>query len=265
MLCGAVAGHPILSGTGRVITTSPLHLLDPVQGWARTYSRLYRLGRPAGDARHQAERFQGDLIMAIDFKRYRRPPARPGDRNSRIYKRAVKARRRAEKAFAPSLGGPVADALVYAVVRRALRPVADLWQDLPVVVALDLPEGIAAEQVTTAFDRIDSGIPSKDGAGLRSTTATISAEAFRSKSRKGGASSLRREILREIRGHRRVVLAIEAGLAVPQDVVPLLDHRIALTDRRRRRSDVSSAIDSGSRRPLTPSPRSPAFRSVTSA
>jgi cell division protease FtsH len=167
--------------------------------------------------------------MAIDFKRYGRHSARPGDRTSRIYKRAVRARRRAEKAFAPSLGGPVADALVYAVIRRALRPVADLWRDLPVVVALDLPEGIAAEQVTAAFDRIDAGIPSKDGAGLRSTTAVISAEAFRSKTRKGGPSSLRREILRDIRGHRRVVLAMEAGLAIPQDVVPLLDHRIAIT------------------------------------
>ncbi|BBE73277.1 DUF6634 family protein [Oharaeibacter diazotrophicus] len=50
VLCGAVTGHPILTGTGRLITTSPVYLLDPVTGWARTYSRLYRLGRPASDA-----------------------------------------------------------------------------------------------------------------------------------------------------------------------------------------------------------------------
>lgn len=50
VLCGAVTGHPILCGTERLIRTSPVHLLDPIQGWARTFSRLYRLGRPAGGA-----------------------------------------------------------------------------------------------------------------------------------------------------------------------------------------------------------------------
>lgn len=50
VLCGDVTGHPILTGVGRTITTSPLYAVDRVNGWARTQSRLYRLGRPSGAA-----------------------------------------------------------------------------------------------------------------------------------------------------------------------------------------------------------------------
>lgn len=53
-LTGAVTGHPILEGEGRIITTSPVYLIDRVHGWARTHSRLYRLGRPQGSAQRQS-------------------------------------------------------------------------------------------------------------------------------------------------------------------------------------------------------------------
>src|SRR5919109_3655879 len=41
-LTGCVSGHPLLDGP--VIKTSTLWSGDGSQGWARTYSRFYRLG-----------------------------------------------------------------------------------------------------------------------------------------------------------------------------------------------------------------------------
>lgn len=43
-LAGRVTGHPRLREGAR-ITTSPLLRIDPHAGWARTWSRYYRLGR----------------------------------------------------------------------------------------------------------------------------------------------------------------------------------------------------------------------------
>jgi hypothetical protein len=44
-IVGSVRGHPILSNRARV-HTSQLVLIDPENGWARTWSRYYRLGAP---------------------------------------------------------------------------------------------------------------------------------------------------------------------------------------------------------------------------
>ncbi|WP_270933296.1 DUF6634 family protein [Falsiroseomonas oryzae] len=44
-LTGVVSGHPTASGP-RIIT-SDLWVIAPTAGWARTMSRLYRLGDPA--------------------------------------------------------------------------------------------------------------------------------------------------------------------------------------------------------------------------
>ena len=43
-LVGGNIGHPIR--TGPVIRTSEVWVMAPELGWARTYSRLYRLGEP---------------------------------------------------------------------------------------------------------------------------------------------------------------------------------------------------------------------------
>ena len=47
-LAGLSSGHPRLLGTGRTIATSDLWLMSTDQSWARSLSRWYRLGRPAG-------------------------------------------------------------------------------------------------------------------------------------------------------------------------------------------------------------------------
>jgi hypothetical protein len=47
-LAGLSSGHPMLVGENRAIATSDLWLLSDDQTWARTLSRWYRLGRPAG-------------------------------------------------------------------------------------------------------------------------------------------------------------------------------------------------------------------------
>jgi hypothetical protein len=47
-LTGFAAGHPLLGA--RKIITSPVWVLDPELCWARTLSRFYRLGVPAGGA-----------------------------------------------------------------------------------------------------------------------------------------------------------------------------------------------------------------------
>jgi hypothetical protein len=44
-LIGLVAGHPRLRA-GATTMTSELFAIDADAGWARTWSRLYRLGRP---------------------------------------------------------------------------------------------------------------------------------------------------------------------------------------------------------------------------
>ncbi len=50
-LTGMATGHPRLVGQGRPIITSDLWLISEDRRWARTLSRWYRLGRPAGSAR----------------------------------------------------------------------------------------------------------------------------------------------------------------------------------------------------------------------
>jgi hypothetical protein len=50
-IAGSVRGHPILGNRARV-HTSELVLIDPENGWARTWSRYYRLGAPEGPATH---------------------------------------------------------------------------------------------------------------------------------------------------------------------------------------------------------------------
>jgi hypothetical protein len=50
-LLGRSTGHPLLPGTDREIVTSDLVLMSTDGSWARTRSRWYRLGRPAGDQR----------------------------------------------------------------------------------------------------------------------------------------------------------------------------------------------------------------------
>ena len=47
-LAGLSSGHPRLPGANRAIVTSDLWLLSSDRSWARTLSRWYRLGRPAG-------------------------------------------------------------------------------------------------------------------------------------------------------------------------------------------------------------------------
>ena len=47
-LVGLSSGHPRLLGTGRPIATSDLWLMSAGNSWARSLSRWYRLGRPAG-------------------------------------------------------------------------------------------------------------------------------------------------------------------------------------------------------------------------
>ena len=45
-LVGYVSDHPRLPGIGRLVMTSDLWVLAEHQGWARTLSGLYLLGRP---------------------------------------------------------------------------------------------------------------------------------------------------------------------------------------------------------------------------
>jgi hypothetical protein len=53
-LAGLSSGHPKLPGDRRLIATSDLWLLSDDRTWARTLSRWYRLGRPAGHAADHA-------------------------------------------------------------------------------------------------------------------------------------------------------------------------------------------------------------------
>jgi len=48
-IAGLVRGHPVLGNLARV-HTSEVILIDPEHGWARTWSRYYRLGVPEGVA-----------------------------------------------------------------------------------------------------------------------------------------------------------------------------------------------------------------------
>jgi hypothetical protein len=49
-LVGCSTGHPILVGERREIVTSEIYLISEELGWARSYSRWYRLGRRFDDA-----------------------------------------------------------------------------------------------------------------------------------------------------------------------------------------------------------------------
>ncbi|RWM39942.1 DUF6634 family protein [Mesorhizobium sp.] len=49
-LVGLSTGHPRLPGENRPIATSDVWLMSEDRSWARTLSRWYKLGRPAGHA-----------------------------------------------------------------------------------------------------------------------------------------------------------------------------------------------------------------------
>ncbi|WP_425299311.1 DUF6634 family protein [Pseudaminobacter soli (ex Zhang et al. 2022)] len=49
-LSGVSTGHPKLPGENRPIGTSDVWLMSEERCWARTLSRWYRLGRPAGQS-----------------------------------------------------------------------------------------------------------------------------------------------------------------------------------------------------------------------
>lgn len=53
-LLGLATDHPTLPGQGRSIVTSDLVLMSDDGQWARSRSRWYRLGRPAGRRRDDA-------------------------------------------------------------------------------------------------------------------------------------------------------------------------------------------------------------------
>lgn len=53
-LLGQPTGHPLLPGENRTICTSDLWLIAEDCEWARTLSRWYRLGHPAGHERSQS-------------------------------------------------------------------------------------------------------------------------------------------------------------------------------------------------------------------
>ena len=53
-IAGSVRGHPILGNLARV-HTAELVLIDPESGWARTWSRYYRLGEPERPATSRGE------------------------------------------------------------------------------------------------------------------------------------------------------------------------------------------------------------------
>lgn len=65
ILYGRVTGHPTLKGPA--IRTSPLLRLNLPAGWARTYSRFYRLGAPLSDAGTETRRA---LLAAATAKGY---------------------------------------------------------------------------------------------------------------------------------------------------------------------------------------------------
>lgn len=46
-LTGRSSGHPLLPGSTRPIVTSEAWVIAPHDGWVRTLSRFYRLGKPA--------------------------------------------------------------------------------------------------------------------------------------------------------------------------------------------------------------------------
>lgn len=52
-LTGFSSGHPLLLGSARQIVTSEAWVIAPQEGWVRTVSRFYRLGKPAAEGLHQ--------------------------------------------------------------------------------------------------------------------------------------------------------------------------------------------------------------------
>jgi hypothetical protein len=48
-LIGAAHGHPVLREQSRIVT-SALFAIDTSRGFARTYSRFYKLGVPSGES-----------------------------------------------------------------------------------------------------------------------------------------------------------------------------------------------------------------------
>lgn len=57
-LIGFVTGHPTVR-SGRPAVTSSLYAIDPVAGWARTWSRFYRLGEQVPFAQDPSGHFGG--------------------------------------------------------------------------------------------------------------------------------------------------------------------------------------------------------------
>ncbi|WP_237152174.1 AAA family ATPase [Oryzibacter oryziterrae] len=166
--------------------------------------------------------------MALTLDRSTRSAALPGHRLSKAQRKFHRTQRRAEKRFAPSRNGTLPDALVHAMLRRALRPIAELWADLPMVIALELPEGLASSDVVPELRRIGAGIARSSRKEPIAATEIIEAGATRPSRRRSGTSPLHREILSDMRAHRRVFVTFERDTPIPQDVLHMIDRRITV-------------------------------------
>jgi ATP-dependent Zn protease len=138
------------------------------------------------------------------------------------------------RAFAPDAGRSPRAFLLACLTRKALRPIADLWINRPLLLCLDLPPGCAADRVAKAIQTLcaplDRRVPNSDGV-RRTSTVEINPD----RSAKSRQLALQRQValLSSDLGeratlHRRVFLIVEHGAELAPEIAGLCDHRLSL-------------------------------------
>lgn len=146
-------------------------------------------------------------------------------------------------AFAASRGGRVGHFLLGCMLRRALRPVVDLWLDRPSLIRLDLPEGCSTERAAKALRKLmlplDQHTEAHANTNYIGQTHVIEIE--KEERVKSVEAARRRQLTAMMldlkdRGtlSRRVFLVVEHGADLAPEISGLCDHQLALLSWHRR-------------------------------
>lgn len=140
------------------------------------------------------------------------------------------------RAFAPPQTAGIRAFLLACVIRKALRPLVDLWADRPSLICLDLPEGCVIESASIAIHKLLAPLDRRtvERAKTNDLVQTVTVkldEGMQARSleaRRRQSDVLMRDLRDHFRYVRRVFLLVEHGAGVAPEIARFCDERISV-------------------------------------
>lgn len=177
----------------------------------------------------------------------RRDPERSGKPSARPAKdvRIGRALPLPSRRFAPdrSLGGR--SFLLVSALRQTLRPIADLWADHPVIIAIDLPEGCSCETAATALrslcEPLDHRLAGRSGVRQTNFLEVCREPDFKARKTvpEKQIALLSQELGERAAICRRLFLLIEHDADLAPEIAARCDHHVVLSSPNRRHIDAA--------------------------